>query len=88
MEQKLDIYMKEHKQMVFTKVIVSPDVSNGLNFLIQSAGLGGLVPNTVMISWPTEWEHDVNKINRFVQMINNATTFGHVIGVLKPEKEF
>jgi len=41
-----------------------------------------------MISWPTEWEHDVNKINRFVQIINNATTFGHVITVLKPEIEF
>jgi len=41
-----------------------------------------------MISWPTEWEHDVNKINRFVQIINNSTIFGHVIAVLKPEVEF
>lgn len=58
--------MKENKHVLFTKVIVSQDVSNGLNYLIQSSGLGGLVPNTIMISWPTEWEHDLNKINRFV----------------------
>lgn len=55
--------MKENKLMVFSKVVVSPDIENGLNFLIQSSGLGGLVPNTVMLSWPTEWEHDHNKIN-------------------------
>jgi len=88
MEQKLDIHMKEKKQMVFSKVVVSPDVENGLNFLIQSSGLGGLVPNTVLVTWPTEWEHDQNKINRFVHIINNATTFGHVITVLKPEDAF
>lgn len=85
---KLDVHMKENKQMVFSKVVVSNDVENGLNFLIQSSGLGGLIPNTILLSWPTEWEHDQNKITRFVHIINNATLFGHVITVLKPENAF
>lgn len=87
-EEKLDLYLKENKFMVFSKVVVSPDIESGLNFLIQSSGLGGLVPNTVLLSWPTEWEHDESKINRFVHIINNATIFGHVITILKPEEAF
>ncbi len=74
--------------MVFSKVVLSPDTEQGLNFLIQGSGLGGLNPNTVLLSWPSEWEHDENKINRFVHIINNATTYGHVLTVLKPEVVF
>lgn len=85
---KLDLFLKQNKLPVFSKVILSNDVESGLTYLIQGSGLGGLNPNTVMLSWPHEWEHDESKINRFVHVINNATTYGHVITVLKPESAF
>lgn len=87
-EKTLDGFLKKNKLQVFSKVLLSSDVENGLTYLIQGSGLGGLNPNTVLLSWPTEWQHDENKINRFVHVVNNATTYGHVITVLKPEEAF
>lgn len=87
-EKQLDDFLNKHKYHVFSKVVLTSDVENGLLFLIQSSGLGGLEPNTVLLSWPEEWEHDLMKINRFVHIIDSAHTYGHVITVLKPETAF
>lgn len=38
-------------------------------YLIQSSGLGGLEPNTVLLAWPNSWEDDVLKSNRFINLI-------------------
>lgn len=53
-------------------------------YLMQSSGLGGLEPNTILLSWPNSWEHDELKSERFLNLINNAHTIGHEITVLKP----
>ncbi|KAJ7360572.1 hypothetical protein OS493_015680 [Desmophyllum pertusum] len=37
------------------KVIVASTAREGISFLTQSSGLGGLEPNTVMITWPENW---------------------------------
>jgi potassium/chloride transporter 4/5/6 len=57
-------------------------------YLIQSSGLGGLEPNTILLSWPNQWENDELKSNRFVNMIKHAHTFGHLLTILKPQKDF
>jgi hypothetical protein len=80
--------LSKNKLHVFSKVVLTNDIENGLIYLIQSAGLGGLEPNTVLLSWPEEWEYDLLKIRRFVHIINSAHTYGHVITVLKPETAF
>jgi potassium/chloride transporter 4/5/6 len=87
-EKQLDDYLSKNKLHVFSKVVLTNDVENGLLYLIQSSGLGGLEPNTVLLSWPEEWEHDFLKIKRFVHIIDSAHTYGHVITVLKPENSF
>lgn len=87
-EKQLDEYLSKNKLHVFSKVVLSNDVENSLIYLIQSSGLGGLEPNTVLLSWPEEWEHDHLKTKRFVHTIDSAHTYGHVITVLKPESEF
>lgn len=87
-EKQLDEYLSKNKLHVFSKVILTNDVENGLIYLIQASGLGGLEPNTVLLSWPEEWEHDLLKIRRFVHIIDSAHTYGHVITVLKPEDAF
>ena len=51
-ESELDAFMKRNKYNVFSKVIVSQNIENGMVYLIQSSGLGGLEPNTVLLSWP------------------------------------
>jgi potassium/chloride transporter 4/5/6 len=87
-EKQLDDYLSKNKLHVFSKVVLTNDVENGLLYLIQSSGLGGLEPNTVLLSWPEEWEHDLLKIKRFVHIIDSAHTYGHVITVLKPGNSF
>ncbi|XP_027037646.1 solute carrier family 12 member 7-like [Pocillopora damicornis] len=47
--------MKEEKVRGFLKVIVATKVTEGISFLTQSSGLGGLEPNTLMITWPENW---------------------------------
>ncbi|RDD47585.1 Solute carrier family 12 member 6 [Trichoplax sp. H2] len=47
--------MSEEKIKGFTDVIVSKDVVQGLCDLIQSCGMGGLKPNTVVLNWPDNW---------------------------------
>ena len=69
-------------------MILTPDSSTGVSFLLQASGLGGLTPNTVLLSWPEQWEHDHMAIDKFVNMITDSTTFGHVITILKPEIAF
>ncbi|XP_065915936.1 solute carrier family 12 member 6-like isoform X3 [Dysidea avara] len=44
-----------YKIQGFCKVLAVPDVNIGLAQIIQGSGLGGLVPNTVLLSWPDAW---------------------------------
>ncbi|XP_065915947.1 solute carrier family 12 member 4-like isoform X4 [Dysidea avara] len=44
-----------YKIQGFCKVLAVPDVNMGLAQIIQGSGLGGLVPNTVLLSWPDAW---------------------------------
>ncbi|CAF4626991.1 unnamed protein product [Rotaria sp. Silwood1] len=42
----------------FAEVLAAKDVEDGLSTLIQTEGLGGLRPNTIVICWPTQWRKD------------------------------
>jgi Solute carrier family 12 len=83
-EASLDGFMKRNKYNVFTKVIVSQNIENGMVYLIQSSGLGGLEPNTVLLSYPNQWENDELKATRFVNLIRHAHSFGHLLTILRP----
>ncbi|CAF0780703.1 unnamed protein product [Rotaria sordida] len=59
--EKLRHYLKEqmitHKILNgFIDVLVANDVYNGINSLMQTSGVGGFRPNTVMFDWPTSWQ--------------------------------
>ena len=57
-ERELDLFTKKNKYNVFSKVLVSQNIESGMVYLIQCSGLGGLEPNTILLSWPTNWEDD------------------------------
>lgn len=50
--------MEEYKLKGFQQVIASDDISQGINVLVQSSGLGGLRHNTIMLGWPNGWRQD------------------------------
>ncbi|KAJ8736130.1 hypothetical protein PYW08_006786 [Mythimna loreyi] len=53
--QNLRRIMDEEKVKGFVDVLVSPDIAEGLSHLVQTCGLGGLKPNTVIVGWPYGW---------------------------------
>lgn len=47
--------MNEEKVKGFADVVVAPSIMDGLSYQIQTAGLGGLKHNTVIVGWPEHW---------------------------------
>lgn len=44
----------------FCQIVVSSTVRDGISHLIQSAGLGGMKHNTVLMAWPQSWKQADN----------------------------
>ncbi|XP_063824024.1 solute carrier family 12 member 4 isoform X2 [Ostrinia nubilalis] len=53
--QNLKRCMDEEKLKGFVDVLVSPAIADGLSHFVQTTGLGGLKPNTVIVGWPYGW---------------------------------
>ena len=53
--QSLAKAMKKEKVKGFAEVVVADEVVSGLAHTIQTAGVGGLRHNTVIIGWPQGW---------------------------------
>ncbi|VVC95186.1 unnamed protein product, partial [Leptidea sinapis] len=54
-KQNLRKCMEEEKVKGFTDVLVAHSIADGLSHLVQTTGLGGLKPNTVIVGWPYGW---------------------------------
>ncbi|XP_067626906.1 solute carrier family 12 member 6 isoform X2 [Eurosta solidaginis] len=50
--------MDDEKVKGFCDVLVSRDIGEGLSSVIQTIGLGGMKPNTVIIGWPYSWRQE------------------------------
>uniref|UniRef100_A0A669DAC7 Solute carrier family 12 member 7a n=1 Tax=Oreochromis niloticus TaxID=8128 RepID=A0A669DAC7_ORENI len=57
-EQNLKAAMAAEKTKGFSHVVVSSSLRDGFSILIQSAGLGGMKHNAVLMAWPTGWKQD------------------------------
>uniref|UniRef100_A0A915IK69 Uncharacterized protein n=1 Tax=Romanomermis culicivorax TaxID=13658 RepID=A0A915IK69_ROMCU len=56
LDEKLQNALKLAKVRGFTKVAVCQNLGESVSTLIQSVGIGGLRPNTVMVGWPYRWK--------------------------------
>jgi len=57
----------------FPEVVVGENISDCICHMVQTCGLGGMKPNTVILGWPNSWrkrEDDSTKV--FVDTIRNA----------------
>lgn len=54
--QNLKAAMAAERMKGFSHVVVSSNLRDGFSLLIQSAGLGGMKHNAVLMAWPTRWE--------------------------------
>lgn len=61
--------LKKEKLKGFAEVIVSKDVSEGMSYLVQGSGLGGLRHNTVLLSWPSDWRQQQTHCKSFINTL-------------------
>ncbi|XP_076233793.1 solute carrier family 12 member kcc isoform X2 [Calliopsis andreniformis] len=54
-KQSLRKTITEEKVKGFVDVLVAKNIVDGLSSLIQTTGLGGMKPNTVILGWPYGW---------------------------------
>ncbi|XP_023230852.1 solute carrier family 12 member 6-like [Centruroides sculpturatus] len=60
-KQTLKNVMVEEKVKGFADVLVANNVPEGLCHIVQTAGLGGLKHNTVIIGWPYGWRQTADE---------------------------
>ncbi|CAL1532293.1 unnamed protein product, partial [Lymnaea stagnalis] len=71
----------------FVEVVVSPNVVDGLSCMIQSAGLGALRPNTILMGWPRDWTDNRNLMayHIFLDTMRNIALARNALIVLKAD---
>lgn len=69
--QNIKTSMAAERTKGFCHVVVSSNLRDGFSHLIQSAGLGGMKHNTVLMAWPGHWRQS-----------NDAQSWRNFIGAL------
>ncbi|KAM3929752.1 solute carrier family 12 member 7 isoform 4-T4 [Leptodactylus fuscus] len=84
-EENIKALMSAEKTKGFCQLVVSPNVRDGMSHLIQSAGLGAMKHNTVLMAWPNSWKQPNNPYSwkPFVDTVRDATTAQQALLVAK-----
>eukprot|EP00933_Yihiella_yeosuensis_P026841 TRINITY_DN20849_c2_g1_i1.p1 TRINITY_DN20849_c2_g1~~TRINITY_DN20849_c2_g1_i1.p1 ORF type:complete len:995 (-),score=167.31 TRINITY_DN20849_c2_g1_i1:230-3214(-) len=75
--------MKEEGIEGFSEVVIAPTWAEGTNYIIQLTGIGGLVPNTVMLHWPEDSEQAVDAAQDFVKILSHAQSADKAVLAVK-----
>uniref|UniRef100_A0A8L8K8D3 Solute carrier family 12 member 6 n=1 Tax=Heligmosomoides polygyrus TaxID=6339 RepID=A0A8L8K8D3_HELPZ len=89
-QRNLDSLMKKNKIKGFGDVLVTENIMEGVSCLVQTSGLGALRHNTVVISWPEQWntEHSWHVGHRFVSSLRACSAAKCAILVPKNVDQF
>ncbi|RXG67811.1 Solute carrier family 12 member 6, partial [Armadillidium vulgare] len=73
--QTLRKCMEEEKVKGFVDTMVANNVVEGISHVIQTCGLGGMKPNTVILGWPYGWRHspDERSWKVFLETVRNVS---------------
>ncbi|KAK2117472.1 hypothetical protein P7K49_004358 [Saguinus oedipus] len=83
--QNIRSLMSAEKTKGFCQLVVSFSLRDGMSHLIQSAGLGGLKHNTVLMAWPASWKQEDNPFSwkNFVDTVRDTTAAHQALLVAK-----
>ncbi|XP_017289431.1 solute carrier family 12 member 7 isoform X2 [Kryptolebias marmoratus] len=89
-EQNIKSVMSAERTKGFCHVVVSSNLRDGVSHLIQSAGLGGMKHNTVLMSWPGTWRqsNDPQSWRNFIETIRETTAAHQALLVAKNVDSF
>ncbi|CAN9503340.1 unnamed protein product [Ophioblennius macclurei] len=84
-EQNLKTAMVAERTKGFSHVVVSSNLRDGFSILIQSAGLGGMKHNTVLMAWPAGWKQarDSTARRNFIETVRETTAAHQALLVAK-----
>ncbi|XP_076617254.1 solute carrier family 12 member 7 isoform X2 [Chaetodon auriga] len=89
-EQNIKSSMSTERTKGFCHVVVSSNLRDGFSHLIQSAGLGGMKHNTVLMAWPGTWRqsNDPQSWKNFIETVRETTAAHHALLVAKNVDSF
>ncbi|XP_077166758.1 solute carrier family 12 member 7 isoform X3 [Paroedura picta] len=84
-EENIRSLMGVERTKGFCQIVVSSTVRDGISHLIQSAGLGGMKHNTVLMAWPQSWRQTDNPFSwkNFVDTVRETTAAQQALLVAK-----
>ncbi|KAK7115111.1 hypothetical protein V1264_001045 [Littorina saxatilis] len=87
---KMVMCMEREQVKGFANVVVSESTSLGICHVVQSAGLGALYPNTVVMCWPDHWFDSSNRetYKSFINSLHYAQTANMAVQVVKGVQKF
>ncbi|XP_067434765.1 solute carrier family 12 member 7 isoform X7 [Thunnus thynnus] len=89
-EQNIKAAMSAERTKGFCHVVVSSNLRDGFSHLIQSAGLGGMKHNSVLMAWPGNWKqsNDPQSWKNFIETIRETTAAHQALLVAKNVDSF
>uniref|UniRef100_A0A672ND88 Solute carrier family 12 member 5-like n=1 Tax=Sinocyclocheilus grahami TaxID=75366 RepID=A0A672ND88_SINGR len=89
-EQSIKSAMAAEKTKGFCHVVVSSNLRDGFSHLIQSAGLGGMKHNSVLMAWPASWRqsNDPQSWKNFIETVRETTAAHQALLVAKNVDSF
>ncbi|XP_062872288.1 solute carrier family 12 member 7-like [Trichomycterus rosablanca] len=89
-ESNVKAAMHAEKTKGFCHVVVCSNLRDGFSNLIQSAGLGGMKHNTVLMAWPSNWRRAEDSLSwrNFIETIRETTSAQQALLVAKNINQF
>ncbi|RXN38997.1 solute carrier family 12 member 7-like isoform X4 [Labeo rohita] len=84
-EKNIKAAMAKEKTKGFCHVVVSSNQRDGFSHLIQSAGLGGMKHNSVLMAWPGNWKQAESSLSwkNFIETVRETTAAHQALLVAK-----
>ncbi|XP_050984817.1 solute carrier family 12 member 7 isoform X1 [Labeo rohita] len=84
-EKNIKAAMAKEKTKGFCHVVVSSNQRDGFSHLIQSAGLGGMKHNSVLMAWPGNWRQAESSLSwkNFIETVRETTAAHQALLVAK-----
>lgn len=80
--------MKRERVKGFAEVIVARNVGDGISYLIQGCGLGGLRHNSILLNWPHLWRQQDKGQKEFIDTMRIASERQLAVMIVKGIDQF
>lgn len=80
--------MKKEKVKGFSEVIITKNIGDGISYLIQGSGLGGLRHNSLLMNWPNLWRQENKGYQAFIETMRIASDRQLAVMIVKGINQF